>query len=96
MPNVQIQRLTHQNYTLFPDFDSINCREAALAWESAFLHLASDKITEMASVAGLRVSFSTERSVQDELSRESGADAGTVLLSYLAMLACVHSLLLSS
>lgn len=41
----------------------------------------------MAGAAGLRVSFSTERSVQDELSRESSADAGTVLLSYLAMLA---------
>lgn len=44
----------------------------------------------MAETAGLRVSFSTERSVQDELSRESSADAGTVLVSYFAMLMCVR------
>ena len=69
----------------------MHCREAALAWESAFLQLAAHEITAMAGAAGLRLSFSTERSVQDELSRESGADAGTVLLSYLAMLACASS-----
>ena len=68
----------------------LTCRDAALAWEAAFLKLAATEVRVMAETAGLRVSFSTERSVQDELSRESSADAGTVLLSYLAMLVCVR------
>lgn len=42
-----------------------------MAWEAAFVHLASTALTEMAEAAGLRLSFSTERSVQDELARES-------------------------
>lgn len=46
-------------------------REAALAWEAAFVRLASTQLTAMAEGAGLRLSFSTERSVQDELARES-------------------------
>ena len=64
------------------------CREATLSWEAVFLQLAANELTAMAEDAGLRLSFSAERSVEDELSRESSADAGTVLLSYLAMLAC--------
>ena len=67
------------------------CRDAALAWEAAFLKLAATEVRAMAEAAGLRLSFSAERSVQDELSRESSADAGTVLVSYLAMLMCVFS-----
>ncbi|PRW56197.1 Niemann-Pick C1 [Chlorella sorokiniana] len=61
-------------------------REAALAWEAAFVQLASTQLTAMAEGAGLRLSFSTERSVQDELARESTSDAPTVLLSYVVML----------
>lgn len=54
-----------------------------MAWEAAFVELAAGRLTGMAAAAGLSLSFSTERSVQDELGRESSADAGTVLLSYL-------------
>jgi Niemann-Pick C1 protein len=46
-------------------------REAALAWEAAFVQLAATKLTNMAEGAGLRLSLSTERSVEDELARES-------------------------
>lgn len=35
------------------------------------MRLAAGRLTEMAEGAGLRLSFSTERSVQDELARES-------------------------
>ena len=35
------------------------------------MRLASTQLTAMAEGAGLRLSFSTERSVQDELARES-------------------------
>jgi Niemann-Pick C1 protein len=61
-------------------------RRAAEAWEAVFLDLAAGKLTQMAGDAGLRLSYSTERSVEDELKRESGTDAGTVALSYGVML----------
>ena len=53
-------------------------RAAALAWEAAFVGLARDTLSTMAESRGLSMSFSTERSVQDELERESYADASTV------------------
>lgn len=59
-------------------------REAALAWEAAFVQLASTRLAAMAEGAGLRLSFSTERSVQDELARESASGARS-----LNQLACV-------
>lgn len=62
------------------------CREAAEAWEAAFLRLAHHKLSRMVSDAGLRLSFSAERSVADELARESTADGGTVAWSYASML----------
>lgn len=39
----------------------------------------------MAAAVGLEVTFSSERSVQDELNRESYTDAFTVAASYVAM-----------
>ena len=59
-----------------------------MAWEAAFVRLAYGNLTAMCQAAGLRLSYSAERSVEDELSRESSTDASTVLLSYLAMLMC--------
>lgn len=61
---------------------------AALAWETAFLHLSATRLADMAAAADLNLSYSSERSVEDELGRESGADGATVALSYVAMLAC--------
>ena len=54
------------------------CRAAAEAWEAAFLRLARTNLSAMAAGAGLRLSFSAERSVADELARESYADVATV------------------
>lgn len=45
----------------------------------------TNEIVPIVEAAGLQVSYSSERSVQDELNEESFADAGTVALSYLAM-----------
>jgi Niemann-Pick C1 protein len=59
---------------------------AALAWERAFLELAQGKLSEIARERNLTLSFSAQRSVQDELRRESTADAGVVLSSYGVML----------
>ena len=58
-------------------------RDAALAWEAAFVRLASTQLAAMAEGAGLRLSFSTERSVQDELSRESTSGGRRLFLFFL-------------
>ena len=50
-----------------------------MAWEAAFVRLAAGKLTQLAQGTGLRLSFSTERSVQDELARES-TSGGWLLL----------------
>ncbi|GIL49416.1 hypothetical protein Vafri_5759 [Volvox africanus] len=72
--------------TTFPVSSSPSLRPAALAWERAFVHLAAARLRPLAEAANMSLSFSTERSVQDELSRESRADAGTVAASYGIML----------
>ena len=59
---------------------------AARAWEQAFIHLAQGPLKERADEARLSLAFSTERSIQDELARESGVDMAIVALSYFAML----------
>ncbi|KAJ9512509.1 hypothetical protein QJQ45_018994, partial [Haematococcus lacustris] len=70
----------------YPLSSSLTTRAAALAWEAAFLQLAQGVLRPMARAANLTLSFSAERSVQDELQRESRSDAVTVALSYAAML----------
>ena len=65
---------------------SLSCRPAALAWEAAFLELAHTQLTDMASAANLSLSFSAERSIQDEIDRETYTDMSTVALSYIVML----------
>ncbi|KAL6781423.1 SSD3 [Auxenochlorella protothecoides x Auxenochlorella symbiontica] len=64
-------------------------RPAAEAWEAAFTMLAHTRLRSMAEEAGLRLSFSAQRSVADEISREGWADAWTVVASYAAMLAYI-------
>ncbi|KAJ9512863.1 hypothetical protein QJQ45_029163, partial [Haematococcus lacustris] len=70
----------------YPLSSSLSTRAAALAWEAAFLQLAQEVLRPMARAANITLSFSAERSVQDELQRESRSDAVTVALSYAAML----------
>lgn len=62
------------------------CRDAALAWEKAFIHLAQTRLQDLAAQANLKLSFSSERSVEDELARETASDSVTVAVSYLVML----------
>ena len=64
-------------------------KESSAAWEAEFIGLAEGKLTSMVESRNLRLSFSTERSVADELSRESTADVKTVALSYIFMLAYI-------
>jgi len=69
----------------YPLSSSFILRQDVEAWEAAFLNLAKGRLTDLAKSKNLTLSFSTERSVEDELKRESNADAGTVAKSYLMM-----------
>lgn len=59
--------------------------EAALAFENEFISVVQSKLVKMATDHDMRLSYSSESSVQKELERESNADAMTVLLSFAAM-----------
>ncbi|KAM1909294.1 hypothetical protein ACFX13_038070 [Malus domestica] len=61
----------------------------ALAWEKAFIELAKDELLQMVQSRNLTLSFSSESSVEEELKRESTADAITILISYLVMFAYI-------
>lgn len=75
-------------YPLLADGDK---RSEVVAWERSFIELASTVLVKNLTerYPGLSLSFSTERSVEDELSRESMMDVGTVGLSYMLMLVYV-------
>ncbi|KAL5984217.1 NPC intracellular cholesterol transporter 1 [Asimina triloba] len=53
----------------------------AVTWEKAFIRLAKEELLPMVQSQNLTLSFSTESSIQEELKRESTADAITILAS---------------
>ncbi|XP_050376626.1 uncharacterized protein LOC126794026 [Argentina anserina] len=66
-----------------------NETERAVAWEKAFIELAKGELLQMVQSKNLTLSFSSESSVEEELKRESTADAITILISYLVMFAYI-------
>ncbi|CAL1295283.1 unnamed protein product [Larinioides sclopetarius] len=56
----------------------------AVAWEAKFVEFMKNF-----SHPDMEIAFSSERSIQDELDRESSADEKTILISYLVMFAYV-------
>ncbi|XP_076922652.1 uncharacterized protein LOC143584500 isoform X2 [Bidens hawaiensis] len=61
----------------------------AVAWEKAFIRLVEDELLPMVQSKNLTLSYSSESSIEEELKRESNADAITVLISYLVMFAYI-------
>lgn len=61
----------------------------AMAWERAFINLVKEEIRPMVLAQNLTLSFSSESSIQDELNRESTADAITIMISYIVMFAYI-------
>nr|XP_028952498.1 NPC intracellular cholesterol transporter 1-like [Malus domestica] len=59
--------------------------ERAVAWEKAFIELAKDELLQMEQSRNLTLSFSSESSVEEELQRESTADAITILVSIFSL-----------
>ncbi|XP_075511720.1 uncharacterized protein LOC142547346 [Primulina tabacum] len=66
-----------------------NDTKRAVAWEKAFIQLAKEELLLMVQSRNLTLAFSSESSVEDELKRESTADAITILISYLVMFAYI-------
>uniref|UniRef100_A0A0E0KTZ2 SSD domain-containing protein n=1 Tax=Oryza punctata TaxID=4537 RepID=A0A0E0KTZ2_ORYPU len=52
----------------------------AVAWERAYVNLVKEEILPMVLAQNLTLSFSSESSIQDELNRESTADAITIVV----------------
>ncbi|KAG5542769.1 hypothetical protein RHGRI_015771 [Rhododendron griersonianum] len=61
----------------------------AVAWERAFIQLAKEELLPMVQSKNLTLAFSSESSIEDELKRESTADAITISISYLVMFAYI-------
>ncbi|QDZ19863.1 SSD domain-containing protein [Chloropicon primus] len=59
--------------------------DAALAFEKQFISIVQEKLLKITGASNLRLSYSSESSVQSELERESNADAMTVAFSFIAM-----------
>ncbi|KAL5713817.1 NPC intracellular cholesterol transporter 1 [Ranunculus cassubicifolius] len=61
----------------------------AVAWEKAFIDLAKKELLPLVQSQNLTLSFSSESSIQEELKRESTADAITIIISYCLMFAYI-------
>ncbi|KAH7849400.1 hypothetical protein Vadar_017340 [Vaccinium darrowii] len=66
-----------------------NESKRAVAWEKAFIQLAKEELLPMVQSKNLTLAFSSESSIEDELKRESTADAITISISYLVMFAYI-------
>ncbi|KAI3517965.1 hypothetical protein L1887_06233 [Cichorium endivia] len=66
-----------------------NETKRAIAWEKAFIKLVEDELLPMVASKNLTLSYSSESSIEEELKRESTADAITILISYLVMFAYI-------
>lgn len=56
----------------------------AEAWEKAFIEYMKNYVSQ-SSNSNLTISFTSERSIQDELDRESETDIATIIVSYSIM-----------
>ncbi|KAL2499279.1 Patched family protein [Abeliophyllum distichum] len=66
-----------------------NDTKRAVAWEKAFIQLAKEELLPMVLAKNLTLTFSSESSIEEELKRESTADAITIMISYLVMFAYI-------
>lgn len=57
---------------------------AALEWEKAYIEFMQDYV-EHKKPEYFEIAFSAERSIEDELERESSGEVSTILVSYIIM-----------
>ncbi|KAJ0913522.1 putative Sterol-sensing domain, protein patched/dispatched [Helianthus annuus] len=66
-----------------------NKTKRAVTWEKAFIQLVENELLPMVKSKNLTLSYSSESSIEEEMKRESSADAITILISYLVMFAYI-------
>uniref|UniRef100_A0A182PPK3 SSD domain-containing protein n=1 Tax=Anopheles epiroticus TaxID=199890 RepID=A0A182PPK3_9DIPT len=69
---------------LVRNYHDKNKLQSALAWETEYVRLMKNWTRENMSIA-----FTSERSIEDELARESQSDVSTILVSYIIMFAYI-------
>ena len=62
--------------------------EKAMAWEKAYIEFMKNYVNNTEN-RDLIISFTSERSIEDELNRESSTDVLTIIVSYLIMFAYI-------
>ena len=67
------------------NYNEKHLTEDALVWEAAFLNFVQDYIQRKNLSAKYDIAYKAEKSIEDELDRQSQSDIGTVVVSYLIM-----------
>ncbi len=67
------------------DGDSMEKLERARAWEAEFVRFMKEWTSDPENTKYMDVAFNSERSIEDELERETSGDVLTIALSYLIM-----------
>lgn len=73
---------------LVKNYEDVTKLDPALEWESSFVKLMEDFVKSNKS-KNMDIAFTSERSIEDELNRESKSDISTILVSYLLMFAYI-------
>jgi Niemann-Pick C1 protein len=73
---------------LVNNYENVTNNEPALEWETLFVNLMVDFVKSNKS-KNMDIAFTSERSIEDELNRESKSDISTILVSYLLMFAYI-------
>uniref|UniRef100_A0A7N0U220 SSD domain-containing protein n=2 Tax=Kalanchoe fedtschenkoi TaxID=63787 RepID=A0A7N0U220_KALFE len=99
-PSTALGGFTANNYSqasafivTYPVSNAVNIEgnetAKAVAWEKSFIKLAKDELIPLVKSKNLKLSFSSESSVEEELKRESTADVMTIVVSYVVMFAYI-------
>lgn len=67
------------------NFKEAKLNEDAIAFENAFLNHVQNYIQRTNSTSHFEISYKAEKSIEDELERQSQSDIGTVVVSYVIM-----------
>lgn len=74
------------NYdTKSTDLDDITSLEKAMAWEEVFIDFMKDWESNEMPREYMEIAFNSERSIEDELNRETYGDLATIAISYILM-----------
>ncbi|XP_067952153.1 NPC intracellular cholesterol transporter 1-like [Watersipora subatra] len=85
LANAHVITFTVNNYH---DADDPKLAKAK-AWEKTYLEFVENYVKTKAPAKGMKIAYSAERSIEDELARASQSDIATIAISYLLMFAYI-------